>query len=163
MHMSELLQTVETDAPTIERFPWEHIEINGENFLVKQGITVPVQLHTREGTEIHEFSYAEYHHPETNIQIGVWSLGLDRPKDLPAIVRADYGCPCMTFGSHFTLPGHDCAKQRELAFETIAQIGIGAIATVSEQTAAGNGHGSHAVMEQLDIQWEAMKSGAHVP
>ncbi|HYK09134.1 MAG TPA: hypothetical protein VEW42_06595 [Candidatus Eisenbacteria bacterium] len=142
---------------------WEKVTLQGEDFIVKRDLIAPLILNTREGSRDVIFSYDEYHHPETNMQIQVWKLGLNKPQTHPAIVRADYGCPCIGLGSHFTLPGHDCGKQREQMFETVANLGIGVIATVSEPTAAGNGHGSHVVMEQSTMQYEAAQRGEYIP
>ena len=50
-----------------------------------------------------------------------------------------------------------------MMFQTIAEIGIGAIAIISEQTAAGNGHGAHVVFDQSTKQYEATRNGQTVP
>lgn len=141
------------------RKPWEEVILDGERFLVKRGLSTNVEY---EGKDV-VFDYDEYHHPETGMEVKVWKAGMDQPKDNPAIVRLDYGCPCMELGTNLHLPGHDCAQQRELMFETIADLGIGVIATVSEQTAAGNGHGAFAVIEESNERYLAEKNGQPFP
>lgn len=140
--------------------PWQELEIRGERFLVKRDRLVPAENDW--GEEI-VFHVNEYHHPETGMQIQVWNVGLDRPINEPALVRADYGCPCMVLGSSFKVPGHDCAAQRQMMVDTMQEIGIGAMAVVSEQTAAGNGHGSHAVFDQATAQYLAVQRGEMPP
>lgn len=132
---------------------WEERVIGEETFLVKKDLVAPT---THDGQSV-LFAYDEYHHPETGMEIKVWKLGMDKPKDQPAIVRLDYGCPCMEIGTNFHLVGHDCSQQRQLMFDTIADLGIGAIATVSEQAAAGNGHGAFAVIEESTERYLAMQ------
>lgn len=138
---------------------WENAQIGSEAFMVKKDRVFPMIY---KGEEV-VFKVNEYHHPETGTQITVFALGMDKPTNEPAIVRADYGCPCMNFGPSFTIPSHDCGPQRDMMFETIADLGIGAIAIVSEQTAAGNGHGAHVVFDQSTKQYEARESNNTVP
>lgn len=138
---------------------WEKLPLGEEEFLVKKERFQPAIF---EGKEV-VFDINEYHHPETGTQITVFSLGLNQDVTKPAIVRADYGCPCMSLGTGFTVPGHDCSKQREMMFKTIADLGIGAVAIVSEQTAAGNGHGAHVVFDQSTKQYKAAQEGKPIP
>lgn len=142
---------------------WEEVNLNGESFLVMKGLAAPlVAIKDHDQTPI-IFTYDEYRHKDSGTQIQVWKLGMDSPKDQPAVVRLDYSCPCMNVGSTFHLMGHDCAQQRDMMFQTIADVGVGAIAIVTEQTAAGNGHGSHAVLQQSTMQYEALSQGKQVP
>lgn len=127
-----------------------------------EGLTAPL-IGNREDDKPVPYTYDEYRHIESGTQIQVWKVGMDRPITDPALVRLDYGCPCMQAGFTQHLLGHDCAAQRNLTFQTISNLGIGAIATISEPTAAGNGHGSHAVMQQATIQYEAAMKGEQIP
>ncbi len=139
---------------------WETITLGSELFKVKRDLLVTHQV---DGNPV-DFVVDYYAHPESQTQIAIYKLGLDRPLSDPAITRIDYGCPCMTVGSdRFTFPGHDCKQQRDLMFQTVADLGIGAIAIVDEHTTAGNGHGPQVVYEQADIQNRARKNGQEVP
>ena len=133
---------------------WQVLTIGEEEFKVKKDRVFPT---IRNGESV-IFDVNTYHHIETGIQITLYSLGLQKPTSEPAIVRADYGCPCMSFGPSFTIPGHDCAKQRDIMMDTIAEVGIGAMAVVSEQTAAGNGHGIHVVFDQSTAQFNSQQN-----
>lgn len=145
-----------TDSPQLPE--WEELNLNGERFLAKKGFLFPMEINGKNVV----FTINEYHHPETGTKISVYNLGLDRPLNEPAIVRADYGCPCMS-APNAKVPGHDCAAQRQMMYDTIADIEIGATAIVSEYTAAGNGHGAQAVFEQSTRQEIARRQGKPVP
>ena len=144
------------ETPKQQERPWEDVKINGEDFKVKRGFTV---LREIKGEYI-PFTVDEYDQLSNGNQVLVWKLGMNQPNKRPAITRIDYGCPCMSEGN---IPGHDCQKQRDLAFEAIKEAGIGAIATINERTAAGNGHGTHMVLEQADRQAKAILEGQPVP
>lgn len=151
-HATETEGTPHTNA-------WETITIDDEQFSVIRGLKV----YTEHGGKPVVFDVTEYQHPETNMRMTVYSLGLDRPLHEPAPVRADYACPCMNLGSSFHMQGHDCVQQRDLMLGTMTELGIGVMAIVSEETAAGNGHGSQAVHRQATIQYEAAQHNLPIP
>lgn len=142
---------------------WEEVQLNGEDFLVMRDLKAPLLPVKDSDQPPVVFTYDEYRHKESGTQIQVWKLGMDTPVDKPAVIRLDYSCPCMNIGSTMHLMGHDCAQQRDMMFQTIADVGVGAVAIVTEQTAAGNGHGSHAVLQQSTIQYNALKQGQQMP
>ena len=138
---------------------WENLDIDGEHFLAQRGHKNLVEVNGRQIT----FSVDIYHHPETGMEIEMYSLGMDKPQKQPTIIRADYGCPCMNYPSNFHMQAHDCKQQRDMMFETMATLGTGVMAVISEQTAAGNGHGKHVVHGQATIQSEAQLLGTYIP
>lgn len=164
--MSEHEQIVGQNSQHPERkstkdIQWESVEIGGETFLAIRGFTNEVSL--KNGRDV-DFNVDIYRHLETGMEITVHSLGMNQPKEVPAMIRADYTCPCMNYPVNWSMKhGHDCNQQRDLAFETIAEVGSGIMAIVSEQTAAGNGHGPQAVYKQATMQYEAEQRGEHIP
>lgn len=147
-------------APQLEALnPMMDIDLQGEKFKTQHGYKNVVEV---DGKRVN-FSVDLYHHTETGMEIEVYSLGMQRPLHEPTIIRADYGCPCMNFPSKYRMQGHDCAQQRDLMFDTMRALGTGVVAVISEQTAAGNGHGKHAVHGQATLQYEAEKNGQHIP
>jgi len=142
---------------------WIPVEIDEEKFLVKKGFTPDIKY--KDGNKI-DLASDIYKHPETGMEIVVHSVGMTKPIEQPALIRADYACPCMTYPSSFNWePNHDCKQQRDMMFETIAELGNipCIIATISEETAAGNGHGQAAVYEESDIQRKAKDNGKPAP
>lgn len=138
---------------------WEEIMLEGEKFKVQRDRFWPV-IHkdpvTGEDKEI-VFKVDIWEHPETNMKIEVHKLGLNRPLSDPVPIRADYECPCMKQKSG-SIRNHDCAHQRQMMQDTIAELGIGVIAYIDEQT-AGNGHGPSVVYKEADAQYKARLNG----
>lgn len=142
----------------IELSDWELIDLGGEKFKVKRDRVFPT---VHEGGK-YDWDVNIYDHIESGMQITILSLGLRDDDTKPAIVRADYGCPCMIFHG-WEIQNHDCSNQRSNMLEAITEVGHGAIAVIDEHTAAGNGRGRHLVYDQSTIQHLAEKRGEDVP
>lgn len=138
---------------------WEDIDIGGEKFLAQRGHKNLVEVNGKNVV----FSVDYYRHIESGVDIEMYSLGMDKPSKQPTIIRSDFGCPCMNYPVNFHMLAHDCSQQRSLMFSTMAELGTGAMAVVSEPTSAGNGHGKHAVHGQATMQYEAVQNGQPVP
>ncbi len=167
-HIPETIKTEQTATHNLQtkKTPEQHSEdpfdVAGYRFYPITNIPHIFNKENNNGrpdSTVHFYAGEEIGEGGEKLEVTIIEVGLDKPSDEPLLLRIDHGCPCM----EVKLEGHDCAQQRELAMDTIQEIGRGMMVLVNTEASAGMGHGASIVWEHQKRLQEARITGSEIP